>query len=340
MAIRVLPNSVQIGKYYLTEGPGGLTFDGGIYSTGLRIKTQAQGETAGYVSGGWNPGPTNTNTIEYFPFAVDSNVADVGDLTVARAFVTGQSSSESGYTSGGTPTTTNVIDKFPFATNSNASDVGDLTVSRYGAAGQSSKVSGYTSGGDSGTPPALTTLVNVIDKFPFATNANASDVGDITVERGYVSGQSSSDFGYTSGGGINPSPPAPSSNVIDKFPFATNANATDVGDITAARNEVAGQSSGISGYTSGGYVVGPNAWTNIIDKFPFATNANATDVGDLTTTRSSMTGQSSITAGYNSGGGNPNSLNIIDKFLFASDANATDVGDISTLRVIPAGQQV
>jgi hypothetical protein len=43
--------------------------------------------------------------------------------------------------------------------------------------------------------------------------------------------------GYTSGGG---SPPAVYNN-IDKFPFASNANATDVGDLTSARWEVAGQ---------------------------------------------------------------------------------------------------
>ncbi|NBP03247.1 MAG: hypothetical protein EBU90_24745 [Proteobacteria bacterium] len=45
-----------------------------------------------------------------------------------------------------------------------------------------------------------------------------------------------SNFGYTSGGGT----PA-ASNVIDKFPFATNANATDVGDLTVARRFPAGQ---------------------------------------------------------------------------------------------------
>ena len=83
---------------------------------------------------------------------------------------------------------------------------------------------GYTSGGSS---------TNVIDSFPFASNANATDVGDLTVARGNVTGQSSSTSGYTSGG--------ESSNVIDSFPFASNATATDVGDLTVARYGVAGQ---------------------------------------------------------------------------------------------------
>jgi hypothetical protein len=46
-------------------------------------------------------------------------------------------------------------------------------------------------------------------------------------------------------------------NTIDKFPFATNGNATDVGDLTQARADDAGQSSSISGYTSGGFFTPP-----------------------------------------------------------------------------------
>ena len=42
--------------------------------------------------------------------------------------------------------------------------------------------------------------------------------------------------GYTSGG-LTP----PGSNVIDKFPFSADANATDVGDLTQVRYGLAGQ---------------------------------------------------------------------------------------------------
>ena len=189
-----------------------------------------------------------------------------------------------GYASGGgTPSATNVIDKFPFASDTNASDVGDLTVARAEglAAGQSSTTHGYTSGGE--YPSAS----NVIDKFPFATDTNASDVGDLTAgRRGGTSGQSSEDNGYTTGGIIAPSYPA--SNVIDKFPFASDTNASDVGDLTVARVNGAGQSSGSNGYTSGGRTPSNS---NVVDKFPFASNANATDVGDLTVARFGPAGQ-------------------------------------------------
>ena len=289
-----------------------------------------QGTNFGYASGGGTP--SATNVIDKFPFASDTNASDVGDLTVARAegLAAGQSSRTHGYTSGGEyPSASNVIDKFPFATDTNASDVGDLTVARYGPTGQSSSVSGYTSGGSS-------PYSNVIDKFPFASNANASDVGDLTIARAFGAGQSSTTHGYTSGS----EGPGLNSNVIDKFPFATDTNASDVGDLTAGRRGgTSGQSSEDNGYTTGGIITPSYPASNVIDKFPFASDTNASDVGDLTVARVNGAGQSSGSNGYTSGGRTPSNSNVVDKFPFASNANATDVGDLTVARFGPAGQQ-
>jgi hypothetical protein len=305
-----------------------------------------QGSTSGYISGGGLAPGAKENIIDKFPFASDASASDVGDLTLARRDVAGQSSTVSGYSSGGSRNPpspnlrVNVIDKFPFATNSNATDVGDLTQIRTSAAGQSYvPTSGYTSGGNDISLP----VVNTVDKFPFATNANATDVGDLTQTRDSLTGQSSSTHGYASGGNVS----FPTiSNVIDKFPFASDANATDVGDLTQARRETpAGQSSTTSGYTSGGYGTPPPGVVNTIDKFPFASDASATDVGDLSFFRGGVSGQSSTASGYSSGGvGNPplavGITNTIDKFPFASDGNASDVGDLTVARISSAGQQV
>jgi hypothetical protein len=194
---------------------------------------------SGYNSGGFSP--PNVNTIDKFPFATDGNATDVGDITQARIGLAGQSSSENGYASGGLygiPRLT--IDKFPFATDANATDIADLSVTKNDAAGQSSSESGYTSGGQTRTPPAPAFTTNVIDKFPFAADANATDVGDLTVARQAVAGQSSTGNGYSSGGTLNDFPPT-SYNIIDKFPFASDTNATDVGDLTASPSGNAGQ---------------------------------------------------------------------------------------------------
>lgn len=242
--------------------------------------------------------------------------------------------STSGYSSGGGFPTVSIIDKFPFASDANATDVGDLTLDRDFAAGQSSTTNGYTSGGRNlTTPPRSKT---VIDKFPFASNSNATTVGDLSQGRYGATGQSSSVSGYSSGGYFNPSPVPGDRNTIDKFPFASDASATDVGDLTVARGGGSGTVSSTSGYTGGS---GPPTG-NVIDKFPFATNANATDVGDLSQGRYGPAGQSSTTNGYSSGGGRNvpvTYVNTIDKFPFASDANATDVGDLSQPRRYPGG---
>jgi hypothetical protein len=308
-----------------------------------------QGTVAGYASGVSPPAPPGlSNAISKFPFASDANATDVGDLSVSRRDGSGQSSDVSGYTSGGTSApnhplaggNTNVIDKFPFASNGNATDVGDLlSIMEAVGGGQSSTVSGYVSGGFAPTavaPPGG--LSNVIQKFPFATNANATDVGDLTFHSYYVAGQSSTVSGYTSSRNVfNVPPPGnSSSNIIDKFPFATDANATDVGDLSVTRRSAAGQSSTVSGYASGGNLP-TNFRSNTIDKFPFAADANATDVGDLTVVRSSASGQSSTVSGYASGG--VSGSNVIDKFPFATDANATDVGDLSVVQELAVGQQ-
>jgi len=288
-----------------------------------------QGSNFGYVSGG---GPPSVNVIEKFPFATDANATDVGDLTVARWGVAGQSSTLSGYTSGGYGTSnSNIIDKFPFASDGNASDVGDLTEVRYGLVGQSSENNGYASGGINFTFSPI--RVNIIDKFPFSTDANATDVGDLTQGTYTPAGQNSTTHGYASGG-ANTNLPVTTFNNIEKFPFAADANATDVGDLTVARFGPAGQSSTDNGYTSGG---GAPAVSNVIDKFPFAADVNATDVGDLSQVRNFAAGQSSTNNGYTSGGAP--AYNTIDKFPFSSDANATDVGDLTTTRTRLAGQQ-
>ena len=199
----------------------------------------------GYVSGGTttNPAPgqvstepftNNSNIIQKFPFASDTNGSNVGDLTEGRKKPAGQSSSTHGYNAGGLqpPLYLNTIDKFTFASDANATDVGDLTNGYFDAMGQSSSSSGYSSGGNT-TPPFQ--LRDTIEKFPFATDANASNVGSLTSARDEAGTSSSTASGYTAGG-RNPG----YTNIIDKFPFASDGTASDVGDLTSNRAQIAG----------------------------------------------------------------------------------------------------
>ena len=249
----------------------------------------------GYVAGGQTqppPGGSPVAIIDRFPFATDINATYIANLYQSRYFNAGHQSGTFGYTSGGystspTPAWLNTIDKFPFYSDfAFSSDVGDLSQTRFGGAGISSSTHGYHAGG--GVPPAPTQSVNTVDKFPFSTDANATDVGDLTQARRVGGGQYSTTHGYVSGGFVtSPSPGA--SIIIDKFPFSTDTNATSIGNLTQSRRLVSGQSSTVSGYSSGGDS-SPSPGLNTIDKFPFAVDTNASDVGDLTVGRSDPAG--------------------------------------------------
>ena len=351
--------AIKIGNKEIVDGDDHATFDNiiiGKQDLGYAIRVGNRGlpgSVSGYNSAGYSP-PGYSNVIDKFPFSADFTTStNVASLTQSRSNVAGQSSSTHGYNSGGHngPSASDssfftTIDKFPFYVDADASGVGNLTQSRSTSAGQSSGTHGYTSGGRhyvQTTSPPTPSGVETIDKFPFATDDNASDVGDLTLARESMAGQSSETHGYASGGNIPPYISNLYYNIIEKFPFATDADSTDVGNLTQTRGGWAGQSSYTHGYTSGGKI-GPGHQNSVrrIDKFPFTSDADATIVGDLIVTRYLAAGQSSTTYGYTSAGyRSPNYReNTIDKFSFATDADATDVGNLYQRTSGAAGQQV
>ena len=224
-----------------------------------------------------------TCNINKFSFTSNGNATDIGSLTAAfYAPGGGQSSATHGYVAGGL---FQYIDKFPFSADGNATSVGSLIESRRTCAGQTDAVNafGYVSGGATNYE-----IRNSIEKISFSTDGNATDVGDLTEGRMYMGGQSSSTHGYTTGGQKGLTGPTASvvSDRIDKFSFSSNGNATDVGNLLEAKyGSMAGHSSTVSGYTSGG-----DPATYQIEKFPFSTDANSTDVADLTSNRNYISG--------------------------------------------------
>lgn len=231
------------------------------------------------------------------------------------------------YLSGGAygPTPIDTIQKYALPSGTTVSDVGDLTEVKDYVAGQSSSTNGYVSGGRS--PPLVPTVTNAIEKFPFASDGNAANIGILTLKRVGLTGQSSSTHGYSSGGR---EPPTSYQRAVDKFPFSTDENASGVGNLITRKYEGSGQSSTTHGYASGGIIP---TLSNSIEKFSFASDASASDVGDLTQARHRVAGQSSSTHGYVTGGnsGDPNG-NRIDKFSFASDGNSSDIANLVRVR--------
>lgn len=210
--------------------------------------------------------------------------------------------------------------------------------------------SGYNAGGN--FPQK-----NIIDKFPFASDANSTDVGDLTMTINHSAGASSSTHGYSSGGTVPPSETYPypkTVSQIDQYPFASDANSVDLGNLYARIVGAGGNSSSTHGYTTGGTSQGPSTYvpvlpeqtstepfatgSNIIQKFAFATGSTTgINVGDLTAGKRYTANQSSTTHGYASGGSPPFS-DVIEKFPFTSDGNASDVGDLLAANVDAYGQ--
>ena len=309
---------IQICTFYTPASEEGSSYTG------------IQGSNYGYTMGGKSASSTYVNTIDKFSLTATLNASDVGDLTGNRAYMGGHGSTTYGYTSGGVPNSINVdwIDKFPFTSDGNASQIGSLTVARCCVSPQQSEDYAYASGGS----PSQTT----IDRFPFANDTDATDYADLASASFSTAGQSSTENGYASGGDSS------SRTWIQKFPFATAGNASNIGALTVGRSQgSAGTSSTTHGYTAGGWT---NTYGNVIDKFTFASDADATDVGDLTFIGHRTTaGQSATEYGYTSGGyaGPPawSRTNIIQKHSFTSDGNATDHADLTVGRESPAGTQ-
>lgn len=199
--------------------------------------------THGYSHGGYGgssptqpaPGTFDSKGIEKFSFSTDADAAHVGYLHTGVYGHGSANSDTHGYAVRGGPSAKNNIQKFSFSTDGNATDVGDATVTsrRQAADNLGSSSHGYIAGGQGR---------NVIEKFSFSTDGNGTDVGDLASNRGGTSGSSSTEHGYVTAGFTNSSPTFYPSNVnsIERFPYATDENSSDVGDLTSARGNHAG----------------------------------------------------------------------------------------------------
>jgi hypothetical protein len=272
------------------------------------------GRNYGFLAGG-HP----HSNIEKFPFATDSVSVDqsVG-LSDSRAGAgAGTSSTTYGHAAGGYPFS-NVIDRYAFVSTTTAVDWGNLTNARTHACGASSETYGYTMGGEG---PGYGQDTN--DKFPFASNAGATDVGNLYASGCYNTPAShqSATHGYVSCG-TRMSPHAHSA-IIDKFSFASGGDSTLVGTQTVVRYGVAGISSSTHGFSAGGNLVS----TDTIDYFSFASDGNGSDWADISANNYAAKGTQSIVSGYALGGSGDSTR--MDKFPFASATNATDIANLA-----------
>jgi len=112
------------------------------------------------------------------------------------------------------------------------------------------------------------------------------------------------------------------SNVLDYVSIGTLSNASDFGDLTESKRNLAACASPTRGVRGGG-----SSSTNTIDYVTIATTGNATDFGDLTAARYSLAGCSNSTRGLFGGGA---ASEVIDFITIATTGNATDFGNLGS----------
>lgn len=202
-------------------------FDVGDLTQQKRVTVGGSSATCGYAASGCT-GPGYQTRIDSFPFATSANATCVGDVNYSRKDHSGVSSRTHGYVSGGEPITpARNIEKYSFAYGGTATVVGQLLAGvQQFPAGLNSTEYGYNAGGDTPAEPIST----VIQKWPFAADASAADVGDLSRGRRVPGGgNSSTESGYVAGG-----TPSGVGN-YDKFPFASDTNATCIGSLAISR---------------------------------------------------------------------------------------------------------
>jgi hypothetical protein len=231
---------VHINKWsYATDGNA---TDVGDLTVGRAMWTGNGGSSGTYVywMGGQGGGTNNHTVIDKVANATDGNATDVGDLATGAMAGGGQSSTTYGYYSGGEtpyPTVLDRIERYSFASDGNSVDTTQnlLTNNRNFSGTASSTTHGYCAGGNG----ASTGSIDVIQKFQFDTSNHATDVANLTggVASGTNragSGTSSTTYGYRQGGW-------PSyRNEIEKWSFSSDADGTDVGDLTLGRSNTGG----------------------------------------------------------------------------------------------------
>jgi hypothetical protein len=175
----------------------------------------------------------------------------------------------------------------------------------------------------------------IIDKYPFATQTNATNHGDLPgASGGHAASHGTATHGYVSGG-------QPTTNSVQKYAFASANTRVDAGfDLSGNRMMAAGSNTSTHGFVAAGGQAS-EVLVNIIDKFAFASSNNAIDVGDVEQQRCRIAGHSSSTDGYFSGGSGPGGVapmyTNIEKYSFASAGNSTKVGDITLGRAPDGG---
>ena len=116
------------------------------------------------------------------------------------------------------------------------------------------------------------------------------------------------------------------SDVIDYITIASTGNATDFGNLSAAKQFVAGCSSNTRALFAGG---NSGSLVTDVEYVTIASTGNVTDFGDLSTASDRTSAVSDKTTALVHPALTNLSITRLDKFTIASTGNASDYGDLT-----------
>ena len=221
-----------------------------------------------------------------------------------------------GVFSGFSPGLQNGIQFVEIMTKGNALDFGTNETGTL-CAGTSNGTRGVYSGG------APAPYKNKMEYITIASQGNGIDFGDLTQQRGYAGGASSSTRGLVIGGYYNPA----YINIIDYHQIATLGDALDFGDTRLSKGKSYGSTeSPVRAVFHNGDGAGTDSF---YDSVKFSTLGNSTGFGELTQKRQGAAGAGNAVRGIFSGGylGGSTHKSTIDYVTLASEGNAIDFGD-------------
>jgi len=293
-----------------------------VSSGGNKYAIDGSFPTRGLFMGGSNGAGSYYNTIQYIDISTTGNTTDFGDLSADKEVWDGvagnatRSIAFGGLTSTGA---TNVIEYVNPTSAGNATDFGDMPVTDNNV--------------------ALAALANntravyqrkegvTIEYVTIASTGNPSDFGDAVVSRrNGAAGFASTTRGCIAGGMDASS--GTLRNQIDYITIGSAGNATDFGDLTAARYGPTGCSNATRGLILGGET--GSGFSDVIDYVTIASTGNATDFGDLLAGVQAGTACASTTRAVKGGGSiSGGTQDVMQYITIASTGDATDFGDLA-----------
>ena len=221
----------------------------------------------------------------------------------------------------------------------NSQDFGDLTsVGRSSTGSCASSTRGLTMGGFDESAPAYR---DIIDFVTISSTGNATDFGNLTINRQPPCSFSNATRGCCAGGYAIAPLISPNQNVttIDFVTIAVEGNAIDFGDMTVAFRSRDSCQSPTRGFMVGGYnSVGSES--NVIDFVTIATTGNAQDFGDIGSkfTSYAQNGYGNATRGVfplcDSNDSGNYKCDTLDFITLSTLGNTVEYGDLTTSRAI------